>query len=58
MLTVGQLQHMLANVEPSTFVVLATNGWYDHVGSVELPDGEEFMCVTLFHGTAWDARDL
>ena len=57
-LTVGQLRQMLANVPDDVHVVIATDGWYDNVSCVAIPDedGEHYVAVTLFHGETFDAR--
>lgn len=57
-LTVGRLKELLATVEDWRPVVLATDGWYDHVATVGIPTDEPYCCLTFFHGEEWDARDL
>lgn len=55
-LTVGQLRQTLAGLDDSTQVVVATNSWYLNVSSVELPDDETFVAVTLFTANTYDPR--
>jgi uncharacterized protein with GYD domain len=57
-LTVGQLRKLLASVPDEVHVVIATDGWYDNVSCVAIPDenGEHYVAVTLYHGETFDAR--
>jgi len=62
LLTVGVLRRILANLPDDMTVVIATDGWYDNVGSAEVPGPDpetaEWMCLTLNHGDEFDPRQL
>ena len=43
-LTVGDLRALLARVPADTHVVIATDGWYDCIGSIVLPSCPTNTC--------------
>jgi len=56
-LRVGELKELLEGIPDDTPVIIANDGgWYDHVGAVELPDGEDILAVTFSKGASFDAR--
>lgn len=55
-LTVWQLRELIANLDDDTFIVIATNDWYSNIETVQLPDGKDWECVTLFPSSAYDTR--
>lgn len=57
-LTVGQLRHVLHDVDSDVHVVLADADWYVNVESVIVPgeDGDGYLAVTPFPGESYDSR--
>lgn len=55
-LTVGHLMKVLKSVEdPDTSIVILTDGWYDNLAIVQMPD-EEHPSVILEHREPYDSR--
>lgn len=59
-LRAGTLRELLDDVDDDTPVVMDDGDyWYVNVASVVRPvDDDDYSCVTLFRGSAWDARSL
>lgn len=56
-MTVHQLRELLAHCAPGQRVLIASDGWYDYIGEVQLPDGHAVMLPTLYPGQSYDPRD-
>lgn len=56
-LTVWQLKELLANVSDDAYVVIATDGWYDNVSAIAIPDNDVWECVTLFRSSPTNNGD-
>jgi hypothetical protein len=61
-LDVSELRRILADVDGSKHVVIATPDWYVNVGEVVVPDPDwehaEHSAVTLYPGTPLDTRQF
>lgn len=57
-LTVGQLRHILADLDPAIHVVHADEdgGWWTNISEVVLPDNDSVVAVTLIPGVDFDPR--
>lgn len=57
-MTVGQLRHILAQVDPNTHVVTADDdgAWWTNISEVVMPDGDGVVAVTLIPGDPFDPR--
>lgn len=56
-LTVGRLREMIAHLPEDTYIVTDDGyGWYSNIANVVMPNGEEYIAVTLERGDAWDVR--
>lgn len=55
-LRVGELKELLEAIPDDTPVIIANDAWYNHIGTVELPDGEDILAVTFSMGASFDAR--
>lgn len=60
-LTIKQLRTIIADLDPDTEVVIATDGWYTNIDLVATPDDDAVSCLTLFpnddsRNGNWDPR--
>jgi hypothetical protein len=56
-LTVGEFRKLLAKLPDDTQMVIANDGgWYDNIGEVQLPNGEEYCALTFSKGESFDSR--
>lgn len=58
-MTANELIAELQKVDGNADVLVATDGWYVHVESIELPDAERevYALPTLFTGRQFSATD-
>lgn len=52
--TVGELKEILEKYEDDRHVVIATDGWYTNIGSIEFPDDYQTYTITLHPGSIFD----
>lgn len=64
-LTVGELRRAISKIPDETTIVIDSNGWYDNIQGVIIPNGGSYECVTLMPSTMmatnnehgnWDTR--